>query len=68
MVSVTAGEGKQQSQTRLWGRLTEIRHQQFVGRTPERTLFEAALAAADLPFFVFYIFGPGGVGKTTLLH
>lgn len=68
MDSIAAGEGKQQPHARLWNRLTEVRHQQFVGRTPERTLFEAALAAVDLPFFVLYIFGPGGVGKTTLLH
>ena len=25
------------------------------------------IAAAELPFNVLYVFGPGGVGKTTLL-
>ena len=52
---------------RLAERLTAARRRQFVGRDAERALFGAALAAPDLPFCVLYIFGPGGVGKTTLL-
>ncbi len=51
-----------------WGdRLETARQRRLVGRAAERALFEAALAAAELPFYVLYVFGPGGVGKTTLL-
>ncbi len=49
-------------------RLSEARRQRFVGRTAERSLFGEALTAQELPFQLLYIFGPGGVGKTTLLH
>jgi hypothetical protein len=41
---------------------------QFVGRESERAMFDAAFAQSELPFYVLYIFGPGGVGKTTLLY
>ncbi len=56
--------------SRLADRLNGARHSHFVGRTEERALFESALAslaAAEAPFHVLYIFGPGGVGKTALL-
>ena len=53
---------------RLADRLDEARHQQFVGREAELELFSSALAASELPFFILYIFGPGGVGKTSLLR
>jgi hypothetical protein len=53
--------------SRLAARLSQARHRRFAGRTAEKSLFRAALAAAELPFFLLYIFGPGGVGKTTLL-
>ncbi len=54
--------------TRMADRLSAARHQQFVGRLGERDLFRSALAAGALPFQVLYVFGPGGVGKTTLLR
>src|ERR1041384_1094793 len=53
--------------TRLADRLRVARHRQFVGRENERALFKSALQAPDLPFSVLHVFGPGGVGKTTLL-
>jgi hypothetical protein len=53
---------------RLADRLRAARRRQFVGRTPEVDLFRAALLDADPPFNVLLIHGPGGVGKTTLLH
>lgn len=53
--------------SRLVNRLNSARQRQFVGRTSELALFQSALTAPELPFFVLYIFGPGGVGKTTLL-
>ncbi len=54
--------------SRLANRLSAARRAVFVGRTDEQNLFVEALAAPELPFFVLYIHGPGGVGKTTLLR
>ncbi|HET9983597.1 MAG TPA: hypothetical protein VFQ38_08415 [Longimicrobiales bacterium] len=53
---------------RLADRLSAARRGRFVGRAGERTLFEGALAAPELPFAVLHVFGAGGVGKTTLLR
>ena len=52
----------------LANRLTEARHARFVGRDGELSVFESALRAETLPFFVLHIFGPGGVGKSTLIQ
>jgi MoxR-like ATPase len=52
----------------LAGRLDSERHRRFVGWVAERDLFRSALTAAELPFNVLYVFGPGGVGKTTLIR
>lgn len=52
---------------RLGDRLSAARQRRFVGRDEEVALFESALAAPEPPFHVLYIFGPGGIGKTTLL-
>jgi len=56
-------------------RLNTERYRRFVGRKRELELFQSVLAklAADitvseLPFHVLHIFGPGGVGKTSLLN
>ncbi|CAN5605572.1 ATP-binding protein [soil metagenome] len=54
--------------TSLMERLEAARRQRFVGRATERTLFQSTLATAELPFSVLYLFGAGGVGKTTLLR
>ena len=62
----------------LFERLNAARHSRFVGRTEEIKLFESAIraykstllsldAATEIPFHILHIFGPGGVGKTTLL-
>ena len=48
-------------------RLEGARRRGFVGRAAELELFRAALEAPEPPFSVLWIFGPGGVGKTTLL-
>ena len=53
--------------TRIADRLAAARRR-VVGRESERTLFRAALLAPEPPFCVLSVFGPGGVGKTTLLH
>ena len=52
----------------LAGQLTVERHRQFVGRAEERELFQNAISSDTLPFNVLYVFGPSGVGKTTLLR
>jgi hypothetical protein len=52
--------------TKLAERLKAARSHSFVGRADELALFESAITAAELPFCVLYIFGPGGVGKTAL--
>jgi hypothetical protein len=52
----------------LGDRLSAARRRQFVGRATELALFQSALNAAELPFQVLFVYGPGGVGKTTLLN
>ncbi|WP_019499233.1 hypothetical protein [Pseudanabaena sp. PCC 6802] len=55
-------------------RLTIERSRRFVGRKFELYLFQTAILkskSADspqLPFHVLHVFGPGGVGKTSLLE
>ncbi|MUL37845.1 AAA family ATPase [Gloeocapsopsis dulcis] len=51
----------------LANRLNAERQRRFVGRKRELELFQTALTASNLPFHLLYIFGPGGVGKTSLL-
>ncbi|PSB04791.1 AAA family ATPase [Merismopedia glauca] len=48
-------------------RLSQERQRRFVGRSAEITLFQGAIATTEFPFVVLHIFGPGGVGKTTLM-
>lgn len=52
----------------LADRLRAERHRRFVGRTQELATLKSALTATELPFYVVHVFGPGGVGKTTLLQ
>jgi hypothetical protein len=52
----------------LGARLRSTRERSFVGRTTERTLFQAALEGGDDAFSVLYLHGLGGVGKTTLVR
>lgn len=54
--------------TSLFEKLEMARRQKFVGRSSERELIREALTAEELPFVLLYLFGPGGVGKTSLLR
>ncbi|HXF35932.1 MAG TPA: ATP-binding protein [Actinomycetota bacterium] len=48
-------------------RLRELRRRSFVGRAAEVELFRSALETPEPPFSVLFVYGPGGIGKTTLL-
>jgi ABC-type transport system involved in cytochrome c biogenesis ATPase subunit len=48
--------------------LSAERRRNFFVRAAERALFQTALEFLELPFLVLHVFGPGGVGKTTLLR
>lgn len=47
--------------------LAARRRRRFVGRAAELELVRAALDAPRSPFSVLYLYGPGGIGKTSLL-
>jgi DNA-binding SARP family transcriptional activator len=53
--------------TRLASRLASARRRSFVGRDDELAMFAAALKEDESPFAVLHVYGPGGVGKSTLL-
>ena len=53
---------------RMSERLAALRRSRFVGRRAELELFQAALSRSAFDFSVLYIYGPGGMGKTTLLR
>ncbi len=55
-------------ESRLGSKLNALRSARFVGRKPELALFSSALGSAESPFVVLHIFGPGGVGKSSLLR
>jgi hypothetical protein len=52
----------------LAARLMAERNRRFVGRVRELELFQNAIASPQLPFHILHVFGPGGVGKTTLIR
>jgi hypothetical protein len=54
--------------SRISDRLSAARRSNFVGRSSEQALLRSALAQDPLPFNILHIYGPGGVGKTTLLR
>ncbi|TDB92144.1 ATP-binding protein [Micromonospora fluostatini] len=56
------------SRPRLAGLLRTTRDQAFVGRAADLALFRSALAGVPGTPSVFFLHGPGGVGKSTLLR
>lgn len=64
---LTASQPPQPS-GRLAEKLMAARRSRFVGRAQEVALFRSALLADKPPFVVLHIYGPGGVGKSALLH
>jgi len=53
---------------KLSDRIQAERSRQFVGRNEEKTYFSSVVARTPIPILVWSIYGPGGVGKTTLLR
>ncbi|BAY26714.1 hypothetical protein NIES2100_65300 [Calothrix sp. NIES-2100] len=49
-------------------RLSWERNRKFVGREKEINLFKKTIISKELPFNILHIFGPGGVGKTSLIQ
>ena len=58
--------------TQSGGTLGELlasgRRRRFVGRGSEIELFQVALDSSEPPFRLLHIYGPPGIGKTTLLY
>ena len=54
--------------SRLADYLNAARRTYFVGRETERQFFRAAIQSDSPPFFVLQLYGPGGIGKSTLLR
>lgn len=52
---------------RLADRLSAGRRRRFIGRDAELKLFEDALTSEEPPFYMLFVYGPGGVGKSSLL-
>ena len=48
--------------------LSAERRHNFVGSAAGRAGFQTALEFPELPSLVQHVFGPGGVGKSTLLR
>ena len=49
-------------------RLRAARRRTFVGREEGKAHFRAMLDAGELEYFILWVHGPGGLGKTSLLH
>ncbi|WP_244945305.1 ATP-binding protein [Couchioplanes caeruleus] len=52
----------------LGERLSSARARAFIGRETELRRFEEALSGDPQAPFAFYVFGPGGIGKSALLR
>ncbi len=52
---------------RVNDRLDQVRRQRFVGRDHQRAVFQTMLEGSPAAPALLYIYGPGGVGKSTLI-
>ena len=66
--TTSAGRGPSPVQRLLAGRLRAAREHGVVGRGAERALFASALDGAGQGFSALYLYGPAGIGKSTLLR
>jgi hypothetical protein len=53
---------------KLADRLAATQRRHFVGRDAELALFRSTLAARERSAAILHVFGPGGIGKTSLLQ
>lgn len=53
---------------RVADRLAMARKRLFVGREAEKQLFRTVVDAVEPPFFILHLYGPGGIGKSSLLR
>jgi class 3 adenylate cyclase len=53
---------------KLSDRIREAAKKSFIGRQEELSILSNAIEADDPPFFVAYVHGPGGVGKSRLVQ
>lgn len=54
---------------RHWGKIIDERDaERFVGREREQVTFRREINLTPANYFIFYIYGQGGVGKSTLLN
>jgi hypothetical protein len=52
-----------------WGKIIDKKEaERFVGREQELETFRQQISCTPPDYFIFYITGQGGVGKTTLLN
>ena len=49
-------------------RLSQVAETSFVGRDHELNVLRSAIDAVELPFVVAFLYGPGGIGKSSLLR
>lgn len=59
--------GERRPDATLGELLASRRRRRFVGRAAQVELFRAAVESAEPPFSVLYVYGPAGIGKTSLL-
>jgi class 3 adenylate cyclase len=56
------------SPKKLSDRIKEAAKSSFIGREKELSILLDAVEADDRPFFVAFVHGPGGIGKSRLIH
>src|SRR5262249_52733268 len=56
------------SNSRLADRLSASGRTRFAGRKTELELFRSVISATEPSFAILHVYGPGGIGKTTLVR